>query len=319
MKTTDVLNEEIDKVLKHNREHLSPNSVTTYRNAIKKVYNLVPSFPKGLDTKLNLLSTHPKEVDEAIAHIPSHIRKTFYSALIVYTQGNDAKVSAHYLLMMKSDIAEYNKEQGKNEKSEAQDKNWMPWMEVLETVNKLKKKITPLWKDNSVSKEDLMLLFSYALISCYTLVPPRRALDYINLKFRDDDGVNNFYNSKKSTLTFRIYKTAKIYGDVVEKVPTALKIVLNKWLSFKSSLKGTFIKMAESDYVFPSLSGKPMTNNEIVKILNGIFKKKISVSMLRHIYITDTLQPKIKELKEIAGDMGHSSSQQALYIKNDKV
>ena len=39
--------------------------------------------------------------------------------------------------------------------------------------------------------------------------------------------------------------------------------------------------------------------------------------MLRHIYITDKLGPKIQELKDAAGDMAHSLDQQSAYVKKN--
>jgi hypothetical protein len=53
-------------------------------------------------------------------------------------------------------------------------------------------------------------------------------------------------------------------------------------------------------------------------MLNTIFDKKISASMLRHIYISDEVLkdvPKIEELQKIAAEMGHSVGEQMLYKK----
>jgi len=149
------------------------------------------------------------------------------------------------------------------------------------------------------------------------MIPPRRASDYINLKYRNDSELDNFYNAKKGQMLFRIYKTAKVYGTQEETVPKILKTLLNKWINKKDSLTGGLANVAKSDYIFNGPGGKKFSNGDITNTLNYIFDKRISVSMLRHIFITDKLSPKIEELKAIAGDMGHSVSQQALYVKKD--
>jgi len=53
-------------------------------------------------------------------------------------------------------------------------------------------------------------------------------------------------------------------------------------------------------------------------MLNAIFDKNISASMLRHIYVSDvTLKnmPKLSELEKVAHDMGHSTAEQMMYKK----
>jgi site-specific recombinase XerD len=91
------------------------------------------------------------------------------------------------------------------------------------------------------------------------------------------------------------------------KTPKTLEILLTKW-----------IKKNPGDYLFSDYAGKKLTSAGISKILNSIFKKNISVNMLRHAYITDTLGPKIADLEEKAAEMGQSTGQQKLYVKKDK-
>ena len=316
MVTSDLHSKEIEEDIKKNRPHLKANSVATYRNAIKKVYKLC-EFPSGVDATYSLLYTQPKKVVETLKSLPANIRKTYYAALVVYCGDKDKTALKMYSSEMRDDITAYTKEQATNRKSEQQKANWLTWAEVLQVVETLRRKVIPLWKEESLTKAEYNLLQSYILISCYTMIPPRRASDYINLKYRNDSELDNFYNAKKGQLLFRIYKTAKVYGTQEETVPKVLKTLLNKWITKKATLSAPLSDVSKSDYLFNTPAGKQFSNTDITNTLNYMFDKKISVSMLRHIYITDKLSPKIDELKSIAGDMGHSVAQQALYVKND--
>ena len=316
MVTSDLHSKEIEEDIKKNRPHLKANSIATYRNAIKKVYKLC-DFPSGVDATYSLLYTNPKKVVETLKSLPANIRKTYYAALVVYCGDKDKSALKTYSSEMRDDITAYTKEQATNRKSEQQKANWLTWEEVLQIVETLRKKVIPLWKETSLTKAEYNLLQSYILISCYTMIPPRRASDYINLKYRNDSELDNFYNAKKGQLLFRIYKTAKVYGTQDEVVPKPLKTLLNKWITKKATLSAPLSDVSKSDYLFNTPAGKQFSNTDITNTLNYLFDKKISVSMLRHIYITDKLSPKIDELKSIAGDMGHSVAQQALYVKND--
>ena len=316
MTPADIHNKDIEEHITKNRPHLKPNSVSTYRNAIKKIYKLC-EFPSGVDATFSLLYTNPKKVIETLKATPANIRKTYYAALIVYCGDKDKSALKLYSSEMRDDISSYTKEQATNKKSELQKANWLTWPEIINTVAALKKKVVPLWTEKSLTRAEYNLLQSYVLISCYTLIPPRRAADYINLKYKNDSELGNFYNSKKSQLMFRIYKTAKVYGTQEEVIPKTLKLLLNKWIAKKETFTDILSKVKDSDYIFNTVAGKPLSNTEITGTLNNIFDRKISVSMLRHIYITDRLGPKIDELKAVADDMGHSVSQQSLYVKND--
>ena len=317
MKASDIHNKNLEDDIKQSRPHLKPNSVATYRNAIKKIYSLC-EFPDGLDIKYSLLYTEPQKVVTALKDVASNIRKTYYSALIVFVGDKSKEALKVYGKEMRDDIGTYKKHQEENKMSDQQKTNWLSWDEITAKVETLKKKVTPLWKESNLTRQEFMLLQSYILTLCYTMIPPRRASDYMNLKYKNDNELSNIYYPKKSTLMFRVYKSAKIYGVQEEVIPKALKLILNRWIAKKESLTGEQFKaVSESDYIFNTFAGKHLSNTELTNILNSVFDKKISVSMLRHIYITDKLAPKINELKAVAGDMGHSVSQQALYVKND--
>jgi chorismate-pyruvate lyase len=48
--------------------------------------------------------------------------------------------------------------------------------------------------------------------------------------------------------------------------------------------------------------------NSITRILNKVFGKKVGVSLLRNIYLTDKYSNKVEDLKEDAEAMGTSSN-----------
>ena len=68
--------------------------------------------------------------------------------------------------------------------------------------------------DKELNKDDFNIYQSYILLCLISgiYIPPRRLLDYTDLKIIDDEK-NNYYNEKKQTLIFRKYKTEKKYGE----------------------------------------------------------------------------------------------------------
>jgi len=89
----------------------------------------------------------------------------------------------------------------------------------IEDINKVfkiyyNKFIALKLKGQTLNKDDFFIYQSYILLCLISglYIPPRRLLDYTNLKI-NDDGENNYYDEKKGQLIFRKYKTEKKYGE----------------------------------------------------------------------------------------------------------
>jgi hypothetical protein len=168
-------------------------------------------------------------------------------------------------------------------KTQKQAENWMSWSEIVAIRDNL--------KPDSIE---------HLLLSLYVDIPPRRALDYTNMKMVDD-GINNYCDMKNKQFIFRKYKTAKTMGEQSEPISEELYKVIE-----------AFHNKYDSDY----LLGKSYTSPNITKMLNKIFKSKVSVNMLRHIYLSDKYGQQQKEMQSDALAMGHSGAMQKDYIKN---
>jgi hypothetical protein len=84
---------------------------------------------------------------------------------------------------------------------------------------------------------------------------------------------------------------------------------LNKELKKKKGIINFLVKYNGDPYI---------TANSITRILNKVFDKKISVSMLRAIYLTDKYKDLNKEKEADAKAMGTSTSTaDSNYIKTD--
>jgi hypothetical protein len=66
-----------------------------------------------------------------------------------------------------------------------------------------------------------------------------------------------------------------------------------------------------------STNGNKLTSPQVTRILNKVFGKNMSSSMLRHIYLTDKFKdiPLLSKMQNLATDMGHSISAAMEYIK----
>ena len=167
-----------------------------------------------------------------------------------------------------------------------------------------------------LNKKDYFIYQSYILLCLISgiFIPPRRLLDYTNLKFNNDN-INNFY--KKGYLYFKKYKTDKIYGEQKIKIPQKLDTIIKQFIKYR------FLNDYGNDNFFITINNKQLTPSQLNQYINIVFsnvlqrKINIGINGLRHSYITAKYEniPSIKDIKKTAENMGHSVNQALLYIK----
>lgn len=149
------------------------------------------------------------------------------------------------------------------------------------------------------------------LIAFYIYVPPVRADHYATeiLKFGEIPSQPNyiFYSDSKAYLKITDFKTANIYKSIEYELPPELYTQLSLSL-----------KQMPRKYLFVSDIGRPFNRDSFSKWasmkLMRIFKKEFTLTMFRHIYISDLdLNSSTEILFDIGRKMGHSLTQQHLY------
>ena len=277
------------------KKDLRESTIKNYMRSLK-VANCNQEF-----TSLAFLNKK-KQVDKCIDEYKEASRKTVLTAICsvlkMYEKETLHKYYYDKLMSYQTPVT--------NDKSEAQKENWLEWSEVLKIKDELAKK--------SDTKENRLKRMVVAL---YTEIEPRRSLDYIAMhvvpKIKVDLSTDkNYIALKENVFVFNRYKTDKSYGRQIVEIPTKLRSSIDEYLA-QHPLK------EQKDYPFLiNAQNQPFKgSNSITMMLNRIFKRKISSSMLRHIFLTNKFGDDLKERQKVAEKMGHSVSQQADYIKFD--
>ena len=186
-----------------------------------------------------------------------------------------------------------------------QKENWISIDEIKEKYNVLSADANLMLNKKKILNENVMMEFLLMSFLSGVIMPPRRSLDYSEMKIRSfDTKTDNYYKANK--FYFNKYKTVKTYGLQVLEVPKKLNNILKKW-----------IKTNTNDYMIYSSNGHKISCPQITRILNKVFEKKISTSMLRHIYFTNIYKdvPRLSKMENLADEMGHSVNTAMEYIK----
>jgi len=204
----------------------------------------------------------------------------------------------------------------KNEKTEAQQKAYamLEGDEKGSAWNNVLKKVEKYAENNNDN--------AYVVSQLYTLFPPRRNLDYTEMKLSADykPTMSKEFNylvagieddKLEMRFVFNRYKTDGVYQQQVFNVPEDLAEVLRFFIS-KNDLK-------DGDFIFTKSTGK-YRSDDITNDLHKVIGSGISTQMLRHMYLDKYNTPEREDvIKEMMGDaekMAHSiSTQQGTYVK----
>lgn len=214
-----------------------------------------------------------------------------------------------------------------NTKSVTQKANWASQAEIEQVYKNLLDKSVELLcsKKKNITELDWDRILEVIVLALYVLQPPRRILDYnsciiVKKMPKILDTSINYYDISSDTFYFSNYKTAGTYKTQIIKAPEKLATLLECYVKVHPK---KFSRDVSGLQLLCKFDGSPFDGGySITRILNRIFKrelgKRISVNLLRNIFLTDKFGPKISELGQTATAMGTSNSTvENNYIKID--
>ena len=297
-------------------KNITESSLKLYLNNLRRLNG--GEFPKNL--------TFLKNITKILGDLEKYKPNTRRSYLItiVTSLKGEPKLKKIYDSYYKH-LEVYNKEGAtNNEKSETQKENWITQDEIKELYRKMTEEVTAMVTSaKKLSPSEYEKLLRWVTLSLYTTQKPRRNLDYLNAmivnKYSDDlDKQYNYLELPSGKWFFNNYKTKGTYKT--QEIPASPEMmeVVKTYLRFHPEGK-TMKKKSGMIPLLVDIDGNHFQQkNFITKLLNKIFGKKIGVSMLRNIYLTDKYGDKVKELNDTAKEMGTSASTiQNQYVKLD--
>jgi len=287
--------ESLREQMKSTRPNLSDSSIRTYQSLIKNLYKKVEGGEECDDYR-DYFRKNAKKVLDHLAPLDASRRKTILSALTVLC--HEGPACDKYRAQMLEDSEKAREQLNSDEKNEKQTENWMDWDQIVKIHTQIGKEIAPLFGKESINMADFSRIQDYVLLSLYVFQAPRRTEDYTLMRIRGgakkkDDGYNYIVDGGKR-FRFNKYKTSALSGAQFVEISPKMKTLLGKWLK---------VNNYEWLLVNPR-NGSSMSPSDVTKRLNRIFGKKISSSMLRHIFLSHVYDR--DGMEKLAHDMGHS-------------
>lgn len=315
----------LESIIKKNRPNLAQSSIKTYLSSLSRI---IKDVKVELKTPEDFIKNIDAILEKAKDYTPI-VRKSKLASIIVLLDDKDGledtgeykdkeKTDAIKKLrfVMQKDMKAVDEEETNQELSEKQKENFVPQDDIFKIYELLKEQTAPLFKLNTLNKKQFDMMQMYVLLSLYILIPPRRTMDFTHFKIRNiNPEVDNYFLIPKrkkdlGAFVFNQYKNAKKLGpQILERIPKELEKIIDKWMQYN-----------KSDYLLVNSVGKQVAGSKIALWLNEIFGKRISTSMLRHIYLTHKFgNVNLKELKDTAEDIGNSGIERMLkYVQKNE-
>jgi len=284
----DELKKALEEKIKENRPNIKPTSIKTYISCIS---NLV----KKMEGELTIdFFNNPEPILKYLGDKTPSQRKTTLSALFILTKNEE------YQKPMLDDIKTVNDEYKEQKKNIKETENWITQEEIQKVFDEYHNNAMNILKKKDWNAIDIIELQKFFILVFLSGIffPPRRSLDYTELKVKNFSNEDNYI--LKGVIYFNVYKTSKRYGQQKMELPSHIDKMIKK-----------YIKHIDNDYFFFNpKTGNKFTSPNITIMLNSIFDKKISTNLLRHMFLSEKYKdlPHIKEMELTSCQMGHSIS-----------
>ena len=283
---------------------ISEGSKATYMSKLKKLNG--NQIPTGL-----MFLKDTKTIMEKIELIqnPNTRRSSFIAVVSVLKDNKKFKkvYDIYHSEMMKIN-AVLNKDSFKSDSTKAKQEN-VKMTDLLARQKDLAAIMPIIQKKKKISDDQLQQLHDLVVVSLYTLLPPRRNVDYSEMVVAapTEDKTKNFYHAGK--FYFNNYKTKGTYNQQVIDLHEELNAILKLWIKLKPKGPDSLLVNLQTNAKY-----KP---SDMTKLLKQVFNNEhIGVSVLRNVFLSEKYSDVMSKLKKDAAQMGTSIGvAESTYIK----
>lgn len=297
---------------------LSVNSINLYIGNLQRLND-------GPLKNFNFLKNQNEIVEKLQKYKENTKRGYLISIVSVLSMNKDSKAGkklydTYYNLLMEKNktLKEFEKS---NVKTESQEKNWDTLDNIKNKQKELSDKVSKFKSNKVLSNLQYNTLLEYVVLSLYVLIPPRRnEYNSMVIIYKTDNRLPddiNYLGFSDRKFVFNKFKNVRKVGSVNMDIPDDLMDVINIYIKFHPLLNGKVLKTTCVPFLVYYDGVEFNKSNSITRILNKIFGKHLSSSLIRHITLSDKYGDVLKDLKSDNNAMSHGISQSLDYIKKD--
>ena len=295
------LSTQIVDTIRKNRKNIKDSTLKTYKSILINLFHNAGGT--GTDI-VSFFNNNVKSVLKYLEQYTFNARKTKLASIVSLL--NSGKSADIYRDVMNKDIKTYDDHIRDGKMSDNEKSNWITQDELKTIYDQKLNESKHLFSKKVLNKNNLQDLQDFIILSLYTMIEPRRIMDYTEFKVRNINPETDNY-MKGNTFVFNKYKTSTSYGKQVIKIPPMLNSIIRR-----------YSQLHDNEYLlFSPSTNKKLQQSQLTQRLNHILGRRASVNILRHSFLTEKYKnmPMLKEMEETAKNMGHSVLQDLEYRK----
>lgn len=300
----------------------SSSTKTTLKTSIKRLEKIIrlpfeewtKSTFKNYNEIVNIL-IEDYSVNTIILTILAIIR------FLEYKEADEKEID-NYKGVLNDLVQERKKTEHSQEITAEEKANWITYPQLKKRVEKLGENYL-----KPIGKKAFSKMRNFVILALYSLQPPTRIGNYLDMKIRnnckrDIKSLNKKHNyickqpDGKYKMVFNKYKTSKYLGKIVHVIENEmLNKLLDKYIT----------QYVKGDVLFTNANGKPITQPNFTQAQQSVSKnllgKTLTTNDFRHIFLSwfQSQNPSIEEKEKIATLIGqtYKPSRMELYAKKD--
>jgi len=292
----------------------------------KKLYcSNLKRLNSGLEVKDFKFLANPEKIAEIIKESKPNTQRNYYiviCSVLGELKKDNKKYEKLYNTYYKI-LTELNvtlKDQ--TAKTDTEKENWISQEAIQNKLTSKMEILKEITKKRKINKEQFDRLLDLIILGLYTLQPPRRNIDYLNMFIinnaynADDHGTTkNYLDLVSKNFVLNNYKTAGTYKTQIIPINDELYNIIKLYIKFRG------LKESNVPFLVDYEENPILESNALTSKLNAIFDgHKIGSSMLRKMYLTNKYSNVIDEMKQDAENMGTSTNvMQTNYIKQHQL
>jgi len=309
--------ENLKETIKKSRPTIKDSTIKSYEanlNKLKKLFDTDNySFLKNIDEVMDKIG------DKHFTTIRNYLNAIIILLLALNHDDKYNDLIKEYQSKRDDLNKQYEDENATGKISEKQEKNFIPYEDLVKMINKMGDDLKG-FKKKELSAKDKMLLQIYIIFQIHIRLPMRNDLSqmeaitkraYNKLSIEDKKAKNYLVVEKgKMFMVLNKFKTSSKYEELKFDIPKDLERLLRSYL-----------KINGMGVMFKSSTGKALSRNQISQLLIKYSKKytdgkSISTTILRKIILSHKFGDLKKEQEEMSKITGHSvETMNKVYIK----
>lgn len=302
----------LDDVFKEKK--ISESSKKLYCSNLKRLNG-------GLEIKDFKFLANSEKIADTIKDSKPNTQRNYYiviCSVLGELKKDNKKYEKLYNVYYKILTALNNELKDQTAKTETEKENWISQEAISAKLNDKMEILKEINKKRKITKEQFNKLLDLIILGLYTLQPPRRNIDYLNMFILTNPYNNEEHGTTKNYLdlvnkifVLNNYKTAGTYKTQIVPINEELFNIIKLYIKFRG------LKESNIPFLVDYEENPILESNALTAKLNSIFDgHKIGSSMLRKMYLTNKYSNVMDEMKQDAKDMGTSVGvAQTNYIK----